>query len=183
MSPDERAALIAHINAAKVPTTQWDPTAAWDPSLDVTAANAFKGVPQGRAEQAGVFYGNADNQYSYSLPVTTKSHDEFALRSQIPKGQHLAGIYHVHPGLDDFGQYFSPHDIDVANQLKVPSYIMFLKDGAIRKYTPGETATHLIAFPGTHQQLKVAQGDALTLPNLDGVSKGQQLANALKESQ
>lgn len=181
MSPEDRAKLIAQINAMKTPTTQWDPNAQWDASIDSSAHTALQGVPTTFGEQAGILYSNADGQYSYSLPITTKDHDNFALRSQIPKGQKLAGIFHTHSGADDYAQYFSPRDIEVANQLKVPSYVLFQKDGSIRKYVPGQTPTHLMAYPGTHQQLKVSQGDAL--PNLNAVSKGQQLANALKESQ
>lgn len=164
MDPAERAALIAQVNSSKLPVTQLDPDAQWDSSLDSVAQKALLGVPSGGFEQAGVLYGNQDGKYAYSLPVTQHARDDFALKTKLSDGMKMSGIWHIHPGYDDFGQVFSPHDIQVAEQLKVPSYVLFLKDHSIRKYVPGQTPTQLMQLPGSHEQLKVAKGLSLSDP-------------------
>lgn len=164
MTPEERAALISQENAGKLPVTQLDPDAQWDGSLDTVAQKALLGLPSGNFEQAGVLYGNADGKYAYSLPVTQHARDSFALKAKMSNGMKMAGIWHIHPGDDDLGQVFSPRDIQVAEQLKVPSYVLFLKDHSIRKYVPGQTPTQLIKRPGSLEQLKVAKGLSLSDP-------------------
>lgn len=62
-------------------------------------------------------------------------------------------------------QYFSPNDIAIAKQLAVPSYVQFLKDGSIRRYTAGKTQTQSINTEGSRfATTKVARGDPLVLP-------------------
>lgn len=164
MTPEERAALVTQVNSGKLPVTQLDPDAQWDGSLDAVAQKALLGLQSGAFEQAGVIYGNPDGKYAYSLPVTQHARDNFALKTQLENGMKMAGIWHTHPGDDDFGQVFSPRDIQVAEQLKVPSYVLFLKDHSIRKYVPGQTPTQLIRTPGSLEQLKVAKGLGLSNP-------------------
>lgn len=150
MTPAERASLIAQVNTGKMPVTQLDPDAQWDSSVDSSAQKALLALPSSSYEQAGVIYGNQDGKYAYSLPVTQHDRDNFALKTKLSD--------------DEFGQVFSPRDIQVAEQLKVPSYVLFLKDHSIRKYVPGETPTHLIRLPGSMQQLKVSTGVPVSDP-------------------
>lgn len=131
-------------------------------SLDQAAHEVSKDFgKQPKVEQSAALFLRPDGKYAYSSAVTNSDHDNFGMRVQLPKGTTLAGIVHSHPGDDDLGQYFSTNDINVANQLKVPSYIRFLRDDSIRRYTPGQTATTNLRGYGTH----VAQGDALNLPS------------------
>lgn len=125
-------------------------------------SKSFGGTPTG--EQAAVIFQRPDGSHVYSTIAPQTDHDSFALRAQMPKGYKLSGIVHAHPGQDDQGQVFSPNDLNVANQLKVPSYIRFLKDNSIRKYTPGKTATQDYRMDGQVKSLKtwqVAKGDPL----------------------
>ena len=110
-------------------------------------------------EQAGVLFKSPDGKFQYSTGIGG-SDDNFALAAQIPDQFSLAGIVHTHPGQTSDSQVFSPHDLDVANQLKLPSYVRFLKDGSTRKYIPGTTATQQFRQSGS-MPTKVAHGDAL----------------------
>jgi hypothetical protein len=131
-------------------------------SLDQAAHEASRDFgKQPKVEQSVALFAHPDGKYTYSASVTNADHDNFGMRVQLPKGTTLAGIVHSHPGTDDLGQYFSANDINVANQLKVPSYIRFLRDDSIRRYTPGQTSTTNLRGYGTH----VAVGDPLTLPS------------------
>lgn len=144
-------------------------------SLDQAAHEVSRDFgKQPKIEQSAALFQRPDGKYSYSAAVTNTDHDNFGMRVQLPKGTSLAAIVHSHPGSDDLGQYFSANDIDVANQLKVPSYIRFLRDDSIRKYVPGQTATQNLRGYGTH----VATGDALVLPPTDASAQGSLLANA-----
>lgn len=135
----------------------------WHDDLDTAAHKAFGQSPDmQKAEQAGFMVAGPDGKYAFSNPVTQNDHDNFALRAQIKAGHKLAGIYHTHPGKDTDGQVFSPHDIEVANQLKVPSYVMFLKDGSVRKYVPGKTPTYHMNLRGSNGT--VADGDLVPAP-------------------
>lgn len=114
-----------------------------------------------KVEQSAALFKRADGKYMYSAPVTNEDHDNFGMRVQLPKGVTLAGVVHSHLGQDDLGQYFSPNDINIANQLKIPSYIRFMRDDSVRRYTPGQTSTAYLRGYGTH----VAKGDELELPS------------------
>jgi len=136
-------------------------------TLDEAAHEASKDFgKQADIEQSAALFRRADGKYQFSAPVNNSDHDNFGMRVQFPQGTILAGVVHSHPGKDELGQYFSPNDIGVANQLKVPSYIRFLKDNSIRRYTPGQTSTTYMKGFGTH----VTRGDALKLPSPDAKS-------------
>lgn len=150
MTPTEqRDALIASNHNNKRPTAHLDPTSPQHQSLDL-AAHGFRKTLKALddSEQAGIIYKDANGQYRYSIPTTQSEHDSFALQAAVNKDQQIAGIFHTHPGTDDLGQVFSPDDLAVANQLKVPSYVLFLKDGSLRKYIPGQTPTQQMAKMG-----------------------------------
>lgn len=144
-------------------------------SLDQAAHEVSRDFgKQPKIEQSAALFQRPDGKFSYSAAVTNADHDTFGMRVQLPKGTALAAIVHSHPGTDDLGQYFSTNDIDIANQLKVPSYIRFLRDDSIRKYVPGQTSTTNLRGYGTH----VATGDALNLPPANATAQSAVLANA-----
>lgn len=134
-------------------------------SIAAAAQAALTGIdhPNGN-EQAGVILKGPDGKFYPTAPVSN-GQDQFSLRLELQHGWSIAGIYHNHPGDNEGAQYFSPDDIRVANQFKVPSYILFAKDKAIRSYTPGQT--QLSNFPdpnGSRFPLHVSRGDPLIIP-------------------
>ena len=141
------------------PPAQIDPNSDGHEDIDGSAEHALSGVANPEQEQAGVILRSPEGKYFYTSPTTSPHHDSFEIRVMLQKGWQIAGIYHSHPGKDDDGQVFSPQDLQVAQQLNVPSYIKFMKDGAVRKYIPGETPTQ--NRPDGKFQRKVASGDAL----------------------
>lgn len=147
---------------AKPPAVTLDPASPIFRTADA-AANAVSRdfAKQIQSEQAAVVFQHPDGTYRYSTVAPQDTHDAFALRAQIPQGHKLAGIVHSHPGTDADGQVFSPHDLDVSNQLKLPSFIRFNNDNSIRKYVPGVTATQNTQVPGNKFGVKTAAGDAL----------------------
>lgn len=163
-----------------IPQTDLDGNVPCFDDEDTTAHAAFANMKDlGPVEQAGVMYKMPNGQFCPSVPVTQKQRDDFALRAKMPKGASLGGIFHVHPGDDSAGQVFSPHDIQVANQLKVPSYVLFQKDGSVRKYVPGETPTRTMQLPGSREGAKVADGHPVPHPQ-QSLEKQQALAAALR---
>ncbi len=168
--------------ADEVPIAGQDPDANWDPSLDTSAIYALRRLdPKSATESAGVIYQNADGKYAGSIPVSQNLRDAFALRAQIPKGFKMAGIYHTHPSDDQDSQYFSPKDVQIAEQLKIPSYVLFQHDGSIRSYTPGKTATRRVSMPGELRSLKVAGGGKLNVS--DDIIRKIQVAKAYNDQQ
>jgi proteasome lid subunit RPN8/RPN11 len=112
-------------------------------------------------EQAAVIIQRPDGSYGYSTVAPQNDHDNFALRALLAKDHKLAGIVHSHPGADAYGQVFSPKDLDVSENLKVPSFIRFNSDSSIRKYVPGTTKTQRTQVSGNKFGLKTAVGDAI----------------------
>lgn len=158
---------MAEIAATLVPRASLDPTSPLYGTVDEAASAAFgRLIPNVSTEQAGVIYKTPEGKFAYSIPTTQNKKDDFALKAIQGNGQTLAGIFHTHPGNDDFGQVFSPHDIAIAKQLALPSYVQFLKDGAIRSYIPGKTSTRDMSIPGSLSTQKVATGDNLMLPGV-----------------
>lgn len=141
-----------------------DPTS---PEYDTTdaAAHALANLfaQGGNNETAGLLYKTPSGKfvYSTSLPGTA---DHFELHAGVPKGHSIAGIVHTHPTDDPASQVFSQNDIDVAGQLKVPSYVRFLHDNSTRKYTPGVTKAERTAVSGSIAGQKTARGDDVPAP-------------------
>lgn len=160
-TPDEeRAKLMAEIAGVMTPKAALDPTSPFFDSLDEAANAAFGRLPPGSVEQAGVLYKNTAGKFGYSIPTSQKD-ESFKLRAVNTPEQTLAGIFHTHPGTDSLGQVFSPNDIQIAQQLTMPSYVQFMKDGSIRSFTPGKTRTSDMMVSGTRE--RVAKGDPLVL--------------------
>lgn len=149
-----------------LPTAQADPGDAQTLHDDIddsamSALNNNASIADDGTEHAGLILQNPDGKYTYTAPVTSRQHDHFALRAALQKGWNIAGIYHTHLGSDADAQLFSPDDLAMASKLGVPSYIRFMKDGAIRKYTPGHTQTERMPSVGSRFDMTVSQGDPL----------------------
>lgn len=148
--------------ADTIPLAELDPQADWHPDADTAAMRAVASLGKSRGnERAGVLFKNPNGKFSYSSPVE-QNRDNFSLRVKPDPGHAIAGIFHTHPSNDQASQVFSPGDIDMANRLKVPSYVLFEKDGSVRKYVPGKTQTRDVAVSGSFKTQKVADGDPVT---------------------
>lgn len=144
-----------------LPAASVDPNDPGQGDLDTSAYSVLHGISDDSQESAGLLMQHPSGQYFYTTPIPSQQHDHFALRAAVQQGWKIAGIYHIHPGNDADGQLFSPDDLQMAAQLKVPSYIKFMKDGAIRKYVPGQTQSQNLPAPGNKFPRKVATGDAV----------------------
>lgn len=138
-----------------LPTSQVAADAQWYDSPEAAAHAATK---NGKAdvEQAGFIVSRADGKFAFSTPVTQRDHDNFAFRARIQPEHKLAGIYHNHPGNDPDADMFSPRDVSVANQLKIPSFIRVNSSGAVRRYTPGKSATFTAPGGGSREDGRLA---------------------------
>lgn len=137
--------------------------------MDMAVAAAIKRLKiQQNAEQAGAIFQNPEGLYAYSLPVTMRDRDNFAFDVHNSAERKLAAFWHTHPpdmGGDDSG-FFSPNDLNVANQLNIPSYIQFLADNSLRRYIPKKTRTFTRRVAGSMAPIRVSRGDEVILvPN------------------
>jgi hypothetical protein len=115
-------------------------------------------------EQAAAIIKGADGKYRYTTDIGG-SQDHFDMRVGLHKGETLAGIMHSHPGTDSNANVFSPDDIGMANQLKVPSYVKFDNQNQIRMFVPGVTKTRAMPDPSYHTgNIQVSDGDPLPPP-------------------
>jgi hypothetical protein len=101
-------------------------------------------VTKDRKEVGGVIF-ERDGKFFYSPPaneakrgrgVTDSRKGQFRVKVQVPKGAKVRGVYHNHPSHSgrSSGPVFSPDDVNMSNQLGVPSYITF--GGEMRVFDP-----------------------------------------------
>jgi hypothetical protein len=137
--PDQqRAALVAAALRQKVPQAALDPTCTWQPSMDQAAVTGLSNAQQtsDRYETGGVIYKNSDGNYCYSIPVGNKDPNHFTFGAHSTPDQTIAGIYHTHPAGGGEGGTFSADDVNMASQLKVPSYIKALRANQVKRIDP-----------------------------------------------
>ena len=138
-----------------------DPNSPIFQTPDGAAAAVSKMFAHLPGEQSAACILRPDGTYGYSTISPQQGETNFQMRVALPKDHKLACIVHSHPGNDQDGQYFSPDDINVANQLKVPSFIRFNRDDTIRRFTPGVTKTTSIPMSGHPFGVKAAVGDQI----------------------
>lgn len=164
MTPEEelRQKLMAEALRQKVPLAVLDPTCKWTTDKDQTAVSALNNIAATNREEGGAIFQNEKGEYCYSIPVGSGQAGKFTLRARSTPEQKLVGIYHTHPegGLDGQDQNFSSDDVEMADQLKMASYIKALKDGTIKKYEPGVTPTKRFKGGGRLAQ-KVSDGNLI----------------------
>lgn len=166
---------------APPPLVTLDPNAQAFDSPDQAADTISKDFVDPKNVNAGekiaVILKRPDGKYVPSTVASTGGENHSALRMQIPAGHSLAAIVHSHPGMDDAGQQFSAADLDVADKLKVPSFIRFAKDGSIRKYVPGQTKTFKVSGwspSGSTEYQRAATGDPIAAPISESSSAAAQ---------
>lgn len=91
-------------------------------------------------EWAGAILETPAGQFVVTAPVAG-SEDHFDLKVEIPVGDKLVGLYHTHPSNDSTtgDNQFSPLDVQVATQLRVPSFIWVQRTKAVKEFTPGRS--------------------------------------------
>lgn len=151
------------------------------PSATAAAIAALRAITGHHDEHGGgILYNPKTKQYVYTAPVGIDDDAHFSAAIQYPDPWQLAGLYHTHPSSGSYGEsavppgdteMFSPNDVDVAKQLKVPSYILSYFDNKIRSYDPKIGQTSLNAqFGGV-----VAPGDVVD--ESTNVAPARQIAN------
>lgn len=133
---------------------------------DEAAIHALNSINEQGYELGGGIFRDSAGRHTYSEPQGNKKTRTFEARLRIPPGTKLVGMYHTHPadGVDESaGRQFSQNDVEIANQLKLLSYIKTLSDGNVRKYTPGVTPTRSYRDPNsrTGGRGKVSDGELL----------------------
>lgn len=138
-----------------------DPTCTWTTNRDQIAVEALNRAPTERFETGGAIYQNEKGEFCYSVPVGNKSAANIEFKVPAQEGLQLAAIYHTHPAKNDEATNFSPHDVNVAEKLKLASYIKILRDGAIKKYEPGVTRAEKGAGEQGRMRGKMSMGDVI----------------------
>lgn len=141
-----RQQLIAAALKQKLPLAALDPTCKWTTSADESAVEALNRAPGGITETGGALFENERGEFCYSIPVGGGKTTQFAFKVKPESGMKMVGLYHTHPkeGMEADSLNFSPDDVDMANKLKMTSYIKTLRDGAVKRYTPGDTLTSIM---------------------------------------
>lgn len=106
------------------------------------ASSKVHGLGEDGNEHVTLIYKTPEGRYFFPDPQTSGEEDGAKVKLAMPKGSALAALVHNHPvhAVDekDGHDQFSSEDIDMARQLKVPSYITFGDDMQIRSYTHGK---------------------------------------------
>jgi proteasome lid subunit RPN8/RPN11 len=83
-------------------------------------------------------YNTAQNVYAATEPVGQNDGSHFEAAVEVPAGWSLNSTYHTHPS-GDRSTEFSENDIDTAQQLKAPSYILPFDDPRVRVFYPSSS--------------------------------------------
>ncbi len=129
---------------------------------DEAAVSALNKINDEKYETGGVIYKNGQGYYSFSEPKGSEDVGHFMAEARIPKSATPAAIYHSHPGYgadEKMAENFSPDDIDVANKMKLLSYIRAMSSGNIKKFEPGKTKIESVGSGARRQNL--ASGDLI----------------------
>lgn len=106
-------------------------------TLDDAAMDVLGRITEPTYEVGGGIWRDKQGFYSYSDPAGSRGTSEFAAEISFPKSATLAALYHTHPGDSKLSDYFSPHDVQLANRMGLTSYIKVIENDLIRRYSPG----------------------------------------------
>lgn len=140
-------------------------------------------------ETGGILFQGKDGKFFFSEPATEgkKKDDGFRIRVKVPPGATPVGIFHNHPVRNRQADMFSPEDVQMADQLGVPSFIINSKTGQIRRFHPkederatngrfkGSASGNLMTF-----EEKVQQAQAQEIHDQRQILQARQLASAAK---
>lgn len=119
----------------------------------------------------GVLYNPGTKKYSYTQPVGQGDGSHFGARIAVPQGWQLDSIYHTHPKGPQ-SSVFSMDDVNMAQQLNKPSYILPLADNTIRKFDPSDSESNHVVRKGFDPSASYAPGVPIYEgPAIDGTPK------------
>jgi proteasome lid subunit RPN8/RPN11 len=117
------------------------------PSFATVGEAARAGLLSAAARSTGYEFGGVvlrcAGAYRYTSPVTAHNPRSIAFAVRVPKGCTLAALYHTHPGEYVNASRFSQADVQTAQALHVPSYIVTVATGAVRVFDPSTMRAHL----------------------------------------
>lgn len=106
-------------------------------SPDDAAIDTLNRITEKNYEMAGGVIRDRAGFYSTTKPQGNKNPGAFEIDLRFPKSSKLVGLYHTHPGEQLKADKFSHGDVEIAQQLKVLSYIRALEANKIFKFEPG----------------------------------------------
>lgn len=96
------------------------------------------------SEYAGFIVRRGQRYYYTPLQLGGEHNDE--LRVSIPRGDSVAALFHTHT--DERAKSFSPTDIDVADSMKLPSYMGHVPTDTLHLYDPhGKLGSRMSVVP------------------------------------
>lgn len=114
-----------------------------------------------RREHAGVIY-RTEEGYAHTPAQRSRRQGGFELRLRpgvdYPRGAEVVAIYHTHPrGAGRRADAHSPHDVLVARELGLVSYLGVVESGQVRRYDPDARPRAPLGYPqGAHLGARVA---------------------------
>jgi len=91
--------------------------------------------------------------------------DSFRLSLRLAAGEHLAALFHTHPGAPSFSDMFSENDTKVSDQLNVPSYIYVTESQHVRKYIPKVSPKYSLGA-GPFRNTSISKGALVNLEQI-----------------
>jgi hypothetical protein len=109
------------------------------PTPSAAAVAALRGITSKTNESGGgVLYNKEQNVYAATEPVGQSDGAHFAAAVSVPQGWQLHSTYHTHP-VGPRSTQFSDDDINTAQQLKAPSYVLARADDKVRMFDPASS--------------------------------------------
>lgn len=128
-----------------------------DDSIETIARAALQAcasMPDSKRVEYGGAILKGEHGYRVTEPVRGSDHD-VAYTFALHRGETIVALYHSHTGTQTIDEYFSWRDVQNADQLNVPSYIVI----------PGRAnAVHLYQPHTAHDKTLGARLAALTVP-------------------
>jgi proteasome lid subunit RPN8/RPN11 len=121
------------------------------PTASAAAVAALRSIDNKQYERGGgILYNKEQNVYAATDPVGQSDGSHFAAAVGVPPGWQLHSTYHTHPSGARSTQ-FSDDDINTAQQLKAPSYVLARDDNKIRMFDPASSKVQKDSFPSTNR--------------------------------
>jgi hypothetical protein len=140
------------------------------PTPGAAAVAALRSITNKNTETGGgILYNKEQNVYAATAPVGQSDGSHFSAAVGVPQGWQLHSTYHTHPSGYRSTQ-FSDDDINMANQLKAPSYVLARDDNKIRVFDPSSTKVQTDTGAGAMGKNKFSYGSLVdesppTLPS------------------
>jgi hypothetical protein len=131
------------------------------PTPGATASAALRGIDTKKYERGGgILYNKEQDVYAATDPVGQSDGSHFAAAVSVPPGWTLHSTYHSHPSGKRSTQ-FSEDDINTAQQLKVPSYVLAYDDNKVRIFDPATSKTSKDDFGDKMSTARVSNGSVV----------------------